>query len=179
MLAPSTGRDVAARNGLQNSGQHLPAILDGPQRRQLDPETLRRIDGSRRPQELRREQPQQMRLAVEQIRQRSRAQRAGWRDRVCGAWDCLSFLWRNRPRASRARRQGIRTKQLIFLKSRSGKQVTAGGRRRIGNNLQHSGAPVRAKLTYEFAICSFQEDRRRQPTRTRRHGGRPLAWADA
>jgi hypothetical protein len=77
MLAPSTGRDVAARNGLQNSGQHLPAILDGPQRRQLDPETLRRIDGSRRPQELRREQPQQMRLAVEQIRQRSRAQRPG------------------------------------------------------------------------------------------------------
>jgi hypothetical protein len=69
------GGDVAARNGCQNGGQHLSKILDRPQRRQIDPETRCRVDGSeRRRQELRGEGPQQMRLAVEQIRQRRRAQ---------------------------------------------------------------------------------------------------------
>ena len=48
------GRDVAARKGCQNGGQHLSKILDRPQRRQIDPETRCRVDGSeRRRQELR------------------------------------------------------------------------------------------------------------------------------
>ena len=70
------GRDVAVRNRRQHGGQHLSKIPERPQRRQVDPETRRRVDGSgRRRQELRGEGPQQMRLAVEQIRQRLRAQR--------------------------------------------------------------------------------------------------------
>ena len=62
------GRDLAARDGRHNGGQHLPEILDRAQRRQVDPETLRRVDGGeRRRQDLRGEGPQQMRLAVDQI----------------------------------------------------------------------------------------------------------------
>ncbi len=62
------GRDLATRNGHQNGGQHLPEILDCAQRREVDPEMLRRVDGGeRRRQDLRGEGPQQMRLAVEQI----------------------------------------------------------------------------------------------------------------
>ena len=34
------GRDLAARNGHQNGGQHLPEILDRAQRREVDPEML-------------------------------------------------------------------------------------------------------------------------------------------
>jgi hypothetical protein len=71
-------RDLAACNGRQNAGQHPPEILRRPQREQVDPETHCRVDGSkRRRQQLRREGAQQMRLAVEQIRQRLRAQRPG------------------------------------------------------------------------------------------------------
>jgi hypothetical protein len=62
------GRHPTAHNSLQNGGQHPPAILDRLQRRQVDPEMLRRVYGSRRRQKLRRERPQQMRLAIEQIR---------------------------------------------------------------------------------------------------------------
>jgi hypothetical protein len=40
------GRDSTARKGRQNGGQHLPAILGRPQRRQVDPETPRRVDGN-------------------------------------------------------------------------------------------------------------------------------------
>jgi len=65
------------RDGRQNGGHHPPAILGRAQRRQVDPETLRRIDGGRRRQKLCGERPQQMRLAVEQIRQRLHAQRPG------------------------------------------------------------------------------------------------------
>jgi hypothetical protein len=48
------GRDLAARDSRQNGGQHLSEIRDRAQRRQVNPETLRRVDGSeRRRQELR------------------------------------------------------------------------------------------------------------------------------
>ena len=106
------GRDVAARNGCQNGRQHLSKILDHPQRRQLDPETRRRADGSERwRQELLGEGAQQLRLAVEEIRQAcalsGRAARSGTRrlglgmprGRPCGL---PSFPWRN-ARARRAR----------------------------------------------------------------------------
>jgi hypothetical protein len=63
------GCDLAERNGRQNGGQHLPEILDRAQRCEVDPEMLRPVDGGeRRQQDLRGEGPQQMRLAVEQIR---------------------------------------------------------------------------------------------------------------
>jgi hypothetical protein len=76
-----SGRYLAARNGRQNRGQHLAEIRDRAQRREVDAETLRRVDRSeRRRQELRGEGPQQMRLAVDQIRQRLRAQRP--RDKI-------------------------------------------------------------------------------------------------
>jgi hypothetical protein len=58
------GRDLAARNRCQNRGQRLLDILGLSQRYEVDPETLRRVDlGQRRRQYLRRERPQQMRLA--------------------------------------------------------------------------------------------------------------------
>jgi hypothetical protein len=61
-------RNLATRNGRQNLGQELPEILDRAQRRQIDPETLRRVHGfERRWQQPHGEGPQQMRLAVEQL----------------------------------------------------------------------------------------------------------------
>jgi hypothetical protein len=42
------GRDLPARNGRQNRGQHLPDILDRARRRQIDPEMLRRVGGRER-----------------------------------------------------------------------------------------------------------------------------------
>jgi hypothetical protein len=75
---PLHRRNFAARNGRPNPGEPRPDILERPQRRQVDRETLRRIDGAqRRRQELRGERAQQIRLAVEEVRQRLRAQRAG------------------------------------------------------------------------------------------------------
>jgi hypothetical protein len=60
------GRNLAARNGRQNGAQHRPAILD--------PNPFGRIAvGQGRRQQLHGERPQQMGLAVEQIRQRRRA----------------------------------------------------------------------------------------------------------
>jgi hypothetical protein len=38
------GRDLATRNRRQNRGQQLPEMLDRAQRRQIDPEPLRRVD---------------------------------------------------------------------------------------------------------------------------------------
>src|SRR5438270_627441 len=59
------GHDLAARDGRQNGGCHLPEILGRVQRRQINPEALCRVDGSeRRRQELHGEGPQQTRLAV-------------------------------------------------------------------------------------------------------------------
>jgi hypothetical protein len=56
----------------------LPKIFDRPQRRQVDPERRRRVNGNERQrQELLGEGPQQLRLVVEQIRQRLRAQWPG------------------------------------------------------------------------------------------------------
>jgi hypothetical protein len=69
-------RDRAAPDGHQNGGYDAQKILGRPHRRQVDPETLCRVDGGeRRRQELRGEGPQQMRLAVEQVGQRLRAYR--------------------------------------------------------------------------------------------------------
>jgi hypothetical protein len=115
------GRDLAASNGRQNGGQHRPEILDRAQRRQIDPETPGRLDGSeRRRQQLRGQRPQQMRPAVDQIRQRLRAQRpcdeighaplrigdaARPAPRVAGA-----SLGEAPARATRARHEGIRAK---------------------------------------------------------------------
>jgi hypothetical protein len=48
MRVPSAGVIPTARKGRQNGGQHLPAILDRPQRRYIDPETLRWIAGCQR-----------------------------------------------------------------------------------------------------------------------------------
>jgi hypothetical protein len=42
------GRDLATRNRRQNLGQQLPKMLDRAQRRQIDPEPLRRVDRSER-----------------------------------------------------------------------------------------------------------------------------------
>ena len=42
------GRDFAARDRRQNGGQHLPAILGGARRCQVDPEALSRIVGGER-----------------------------------------------------------------------------------------------------------------------------------
>jgi hypothetical protein len=42
------GRDLAARNGRQNAGQHPAELLGRAQRRQIDPETLCRVDRSER-----------------------------------------------------------------------------------------------------------------------------------
>jgi len=93
---------------------HVTKIRDRPQRRQADPETGRRVDGTeRRRQELRGEGLQQMRFAVEQIRQRLRIQRPGRKIRQappgmgeCRAGRqraaCWSFPWRS-ARAPRAR----------------------------------------------------------------------------
>jgi hypothetical protein len=59
-------RNLATRNGRQNLGQELPEILDRAQRREVDPETIGRIDGFEGwRQQLHGEGPQQMRLAVE------------------------------------------------------------------------------------------------------------------
>jgi hypothetical protein len=115
------GRDVAVRNRRQHGGQHLSKIPERPQRRQVDPETRRRVDGSeRRRQELRGEGPQQMRLAVEQIRQRLRARRSGGEigqappgvgnaarpaARIAGASLCETPVL-----VARARQKGIRPK---------------------------------------------------------------------
>ena len=106
------GRDLAARNGRQHGGQHLPKILERPQRRQVDPETRRRADGcERRRQELLGEGPQQLRLAVYEIRQRLRSAaepqdraRAAWdwECRAAGRADCRSFPSQT-ARARRAR----------------------------------------------------------------------------
>jgi len=72
------GRDVAVRNRRQHGGYHPSKILERAQRRQVDPETLRRVDGSeRRRQELRGKGPQQIGLALEQMQQSLRAQRPG------------------------------------------------------------------------------------------------------
>jgi hypothetical protein len=69
------GRDFAARNSGKNARQQAPAILRSVQRRQVEPEALRRVDiRERRRQELPGERPQQMGLAVDEIRQRLRAQ---------------------------------------------------------------------------------------------------------
>jgi hypothetical protein len=128
------GRDLAARNRRQKGGQHPPEILDRRQRRQVDPATLGRVDGSeRRRQELRGDGPQQMRLAVDQIRQRLSAQ---WPRRKIGQappgiGDATrratrvagASLGKPSARMARSGETWIRSKSLRFLDSRPGKQV--------------------------------------------------------
>jgi hypothetical protein len=132
------GREIAARNGHQNGGQRLPEIFGCAQRRQVDPKTRRRVDGSeRRSQQPRGERPQQVRLAVEQIRQRRRAQRPG--DKIGHAPPGVGDAARPAARVAgasrgeaparvaRAREKGIRIKLLILLDSVSAKQQRRSG----------------------------------------------------
>ena len=111
------------------------------------PRCSRRVDGGeRRRQDLRGEGPQQMRLAVEQIRQCLRAQRPGHEirhappgignaarpaARVAGA-----SLGEAPARVARATQRGIRSKLLRFLNSWPGEQVITG---RIGGDFRHGG----------------------------------------
>src|SRR5262245_26539606 len=88
-----------------------------------------------------------MRLAVEQIGERLRAQRpgreighaasgianAGWPP----AQVARASLGKPPARIAPARRKGIRTKSLRFLGSGSRKQVITARRRRIGNDFRH------------------------------------------
>ena len=70
------GRNLAMRNRRQNFEQQLAEILGRVYRGEVDPETLRRVYGrERRRQQLQNERPQQMRFAVEQVRQCLPAQR--------------------------------------------------------------------------------------------------------
>ena len=110
--------------------------------------SLGRVDGGeRRRQELRGEGPQQMRLAVEQIRQRLRAQRPGHKightppgigdaarptARVAGA-----SLGKASARVACAGQDGIRIMYLTFLDSGFGKQRETASTRRIGNDFRH------------------------------------------
>jgi hypothetical protein len=115
---------------------------------------------------LRGERPQQMRLAVDQIRQRLRAQRPSRKvghpplgignaarppPRIAGA-----PLHETPSRVARTRQQGIRTKLLIFLDSRSGKQAITGRQWRIGNDFWHQRGSGRKRLAYTFTMCSHQ-----------------------
>jgi hypothetical protein len=156
------GRDPAARSGRQNRGQHLPDILDGGQRRQVDPEMLRRVGGTQR---------RSIRCASASALS-GRATRLGTRRLGLG-------MPRGRPRGlpelpmgetpvhiARATRRRIRTNRLRFLDSGSGKQEITGRLWRIGNYLRHRRAlgtneasmsvhhmfPSRATLPYDGAI---------------------------
>jgi hypothetical protein len=118
------------------------------QRRQIDPEMLPWVGGGeRRRQYLGGEGPQQMRLAVDQIRERPRAQRPGRKirhaplgignaarpaARIAGA-----SLGETPLRIARAMQKGIRVNRLKFLDSASGKQEIAGRIGQIGNYFRH------------------------------------------
>jgi len=99
------GRDLAACNGGQNGAQHRPAILPRAHQRQVDPNPFGRIAvGQGRRQQLHGERPQQMGLAVEQIRQRLRAERPGHKIGHAPRPSGLPELpLAKRPRVSRAR----------------------------------------------------------------------------
>jgi hypothetical protein len=109
---------------------------------------LRGVEGSGRRQELLGERSQQMRLAVEQIRQRPRAQRPGGKIghaapgignagrpsvRIAGA-----SLRKPPAPVAHARQKRIRTKSLKFHDFSSRKQAVTGRRRRFGNNFSAS-----------------------------------------
>jgi hypothetical protein len=115
------GRNLAVRNGRQNGQQHLRDILDRAQRRQVDAQSLGRVGRSeRRRQQLRGEGPQQIGLAVEQIRQRLGTQRSGHEigyaplgigDAARPApWVAGASFGEALARVARARQEGIRTK---------------------------------------------------------------------
>jgi hypothetical protein len=80
-----------------------------------------------------------------------------------------------RPRASRARGKGIRTKLLIFYDSVSGKQQITGRRRWIGNDFRHRQGPVEAARARERA-CRFMvrshQGRYRRPAVNSQGGSR-------
>jgi hypothetical protein len=100
---------------------------------------------------LRGERPQQMRLTVDQIRQRLRRQRPGSKvghpplgigdaarppPRVAGA-----SLHETSARIARTRQKRIRTKLLRLLDSRREKQVATGQRRPVGNDFRQKRGP--------------------------------------
>jgi len=140
------GRDLAARNGGQNGAQHRPAILPRAHQRQVDPNPLGGIAvGQGRRQQLHGERPQQMGLAVEQIRQRLRAERPGHKlgHAPLGIADAArpalgvarDSLGEAPARVARARRKRIRTKWLIVHDYSTRKQP--GRIRRVGINVRH------------------------------------------
>src|SRR5947209_6511518 len=96
-----------------------------------------------------------MRLVIDEIRQRLRAQRpgeeighpaAGIADAARPAARIARAPLRKAPaRIARARGEWIRSKCLRYLDSELGKQVRTGGRRRIRRDFRHSGGSGASK----------------------------------
>ena len=111
--------------------------------RQVDPDTLRRMDGNER----------QRGAAVDGNRQRLRARRPGRNPRVTArggqappgignarrpaARIAGASLGETLARVARARQKAIRPKYLRFLELRPGIQAITGRRRRIGGDFRH------------------------------------------
>ena len=167
------GRDLAVRNPRQNSGQNLPAILGRAHRFEVDPELRCRVEGSRWRQQLLGEHPQQLRLAVEQIGQRLRAQPPSseirhaapriWNtrraaERVAGA------SLREGARARRAREAEKDQDQVVEIPGLP-TQKTGGNRRTKADRLQFpASAGLRANgPKYAFMIRSYQGQPLRHP----------------
>jgi len=137
---------------------------------------------------LRGERPQQMRLAVDQIRQRLRAQRPSRKvghpplgignaarppPRIAGA-----SLHETPSRVARTRQQGIRTKLLIFPDSRSGKQAITGRQWRIGNDFRHpQGSSAKEANLYVHYVFTSRPRGRANRMRSERSMGEPPSGA--